>query len=76
MDKSAGKLPRKRPGRESSYRCDSCKISLYCFMLQAIPYNKKLHSKIHRFEETIMFQYFIILLILFCCSDIVYMLNL
>ena len=25
MDKSAGKLPRKRPGRESSYQCDICK---------------------------------------------------
>ena len=36
MDKSAGKLPLKRPGRESSYQCDICKISLcigLCFKL-------------------------------------------
>ena len=28
MDKLAGKLPHKHPGRESSYQCDICKISL------------------------------------------------
>ena len=36
MDKSAGKLPRKHPGRESSYQCDISKVSLcigLCFKL-------------------------------------------
>ena len=36
MDKSAGKLPLKLPGGESSYQCDICKISLcigLCFKL-------------------------------------------
>ena len=56
MDKSAGKLPRKRPGRESSHQCDICKINL-CISL-CLAYKKKFHSKIHWFEET-MFQYFI-----------------
>ena len=68
IDKSAGKLPRKRLCRESSYQCDICKISLCIGLCFKLYHTRK--NFIQRYVD-LKKQCFNILF-----TDTVYMLNL